>query len=284
MKKSINIKGKLFDLSHPKVMGIINLTGDSFYAKSRAKSDKEIISKVRQMLIDGADIIDIGAYSTRPGADDVSESVEKSIILEAISLVKSEFENCLISVDTFRSVVAEEAILAGADLINDVTGGNLDNNMFDVIAKYEVPYILMHMRGNPKTMTNLCNYENVLLDVIKELKIKIDRLKSLGLKDIIVDPGFGFAKDIDQNYQLLSNMEMLKSLDMPILIGVSRKSMIYKFLNSTADQSLCGTVALNFFALQNGANILRVHDVKEARQIVQLFAKINNSKNPFTVK
>lgn len=268
---TLNIKGNLYLLDEPKVMGIINITHDSFYSGSRKTTAKEVLKQAEQMVNDGADILDIGGYSTRPGAEDISEDEEKSRVLENIRLLKHNFPNTIISIDTFRASVAKEAINAGADLINDVSGGLLDEKMYGVVAELGVPYILMHMRGNPQTMKDHAQYENVVLEVMKELQEKILKLRTLGINDIIVDPGFGFAKTISHNYQMLKNLQHFRNLGLPLLIGLSRKSMIYKSLGLSPADALNGTTALNMIALERGAQILRVHDVKEAKQTIKLY-------------
>jgi dihydropteroate synthase len=278
MKKTIKIKGNIMDLSIPKIMGIINLTSDSFFSGSRVDGDAEILRKIEQMIEDGVDIVDLGAYSTRPGATEISEIDESEKISNALTLIRKKYPNLVVSIDTFRSKVAETALNLDADIINDVSGGGLDKNMFSIIAKYNVPYILMHMRGNPQNMAKKNQYNNLVTDVMSELKFKINELRDKGVGDVIIDPGFGFSKDLDQNYQLLSFLEIFKLLDLPLLVGVSRKSMIYKFLEIRAEESLNASTALHMFSLCNGANILRVHDVKEAVQTVKLFDKILKSK------
>ena len=275
VKSTLNIDGNLFDLSEPKVMGILNVTPDSFYEGSRIEGADRATEKARQMLNEGVDILDIGGYSTRPGALDISIEEEKQRVVIAIEAIIKEFPNAIISVDTFRAEVATAAVNAGAQIINDVSGGNLDNMMFQTVANLGVPYILMHMRGTPQTMKSMAKYENVVIEVYQELQQKIVRLRELGIQDIILDPGFGFAKTIAQNYELLKNLSYFELLGMPILAGISRKSMIYKTLHIDAKEALNGTTALNMVALQNGAKILRVHDVKEAIECVRLHKQLN---------
>lgn len=253
-------------------MGILNVTPDSFYEGSRlgTNSDKQILEKASQMLEEGATILDIGGYSTRPNADDISVEEEIKRVLSSIHSIKKEFPNAIISIDTFRSKVAKEAIQAGADLINDVSGGNLDSKMFETVADLKVPYILMHMKGTSQTMKTLTDYENIIAEMITYFHDKITILKSLGVEEIILDLGFGFAKTIDQNYFLLQHLTIFEQLELPILAGLSRKSMIYKRLDIPVSEALNGTIILNTIAIQNGAKILRVHDVKEAMQTIQL--------------
>ena len=259
------------DLSTPKVMGVLNITPDSFFSESRINTYGSAIDKAKQMVRDGADILDIGGYSTRPGADDISVNEELDRVLPIIEGIKKELPESVLSIDTFRSEVAYRAVQSGASIINDVSGGNLDAKMFETVAGLRVPYILMHMRGTPQNMKGLNTYDHLLIDVSKELEVKKQELLELGVADIIVDPGFGFAKNIAQNYEILRNLDYFKRLNLPILAGISRKSMIYKTLKSIPEESLNGTTALNMAALINGASILRVHDVKEALETVKLF-------------
>jgi dihydropteroate synthase len=265
---------KLIDLHQPLVMGIINVTPDSFYEGSRVQDDALLLSRIQSFISQGVGIVDVGAVSTRPGADEVSEAIEIERIENAVRLIANHFPSLIISVDTFRSTVARMAIQQGAHIVNDVSGGSLDKHMFETIAELNVPYILMHSRGNSQNMQDLTNYNNVTIDVIKELSEKVHMLRELGVKDIIIDPGFGFAKTLEQNFKLLNELALFSSLGCPILAGLSRKSMIYKSLNASPKDSLNGTTALNMVALLNGANILRVHDVKEAREVVELYLKM----------
>lgn len=274
---TINCKGKLIDLSSPKVMGILNVTPDSFFDGGTYKDEKSIIDQVKKMLNDGAAFIDIGGYSSRPGADFVSEDEELQRVVPIVALILKHFPEALISIDTFRSRVAEQSINAGAALINDISAGKLDTNMLATIGKLGVPYIMMHMRGNPKTMQQHTNYKDLIKEVISYFAERISAAHNERINDIIIDPGFGFAKTLDQNYELLNAMELLQVLEKPILAGVSRKSMIYKLLNTTAEHALNGSSALNIIALQKGASILRVHDVKEALECVTLFNKLNSN-------
>ena len=270
MTKSINCKGQLIDLSTPKVMGILNVTPDSFYDGGLYKKDTDILSKVEKMLNEGATFIDVGAYSSRPNADHISEEEELKRILPVINLVLKEFPDTIISADTFRSKVAKESIQAGASVINDISAGNLDSNMFKTIAKLEVPYIMMHMRGTPQTMRNLTDYKDLLKEVLFYFSERIAAAKQMGIIDLIIDPGFGFSKTIVQNFELLNNLEYLRFTELPMLVGVSRKSMIFKSLNSSPKEALNGTSILNTIAIQKGASILRVHDVKEAMECIKL--------------
>jgi len=275
--KTLNCRGKLVDLDVPKVMGIINITHDSFYDGGKSFSTNQLLRQAEKMLSAGATFLDVGGYSSRPGADDISVEEETDRILRAIEAILKEFPDSKISVDTFRSAVAEAAIHQGASIINDISGGSLDPNMFDTAAKLNVPYILMHMRGTPKTMATLSEYENVTVAVLKDLSEKIAKARAAGMNDIIVDPGFGFAKNAAQSFELLQNLELLKNLDTPLLVGVSRKSMIYKTLNTTPQEALNGTTALHMIALSKGAHILRVHDVREAVECVKLTEKLRAS-------
>lgn len=267
---TINCKGTLLDLNSPKVMGILNITPDSFYDGGMYKDEISILNQTEKMLVDGATFIDVGAYSSRPGAAEVSEEEELKRIVPVIELLIKKFPDIIISVDTFRSKVAKETISLGAAIINDISGGNLDSKMYETIAKLKVPYILMHMAGTPKTMQNNPTYEDVTKDLIYFFSEKIDQLHRLNISDIIIDVGFGFGKTIEHNFQLLRNMSVFQHLDKPILAGLSRKSMLYKTLDITAQEALNATTSANTIALLNGANILRVHDVKEAVEAVTL--------------
>jgi dihydropteroate synthase len=272
---TINCKGQLIDLSKPKVMGILNVTPNSFFDGGKYKNADEIVAQVQKMLSEGATFIDIGAYSSKPNAEFVSVEEEIARIVPIVELLVQQFPDILISIDTFRSKVAEACILNGAALINDIAAGKLDDLMLGVVAKYKVPYIMMHMRGTPQTMTTLTQYEDVVKEVLLYFSERIAAARSLGINDLIVDPGFGFAKTLEQNYEVLQKMELLQQLELPILAGVSRKSMVYKVLNTNAYESLNGTTALNTVSLLKGANILRVHDVKEAVECVTLFNAIH---------
>jgi len=269
-KVTLNCKGKLIDLSTPAVMAILNITPDSFYGNSRIKDIDGALKATETFLNEGAKFIDIGAYSSRPGAADVSVNEELNRIVPIVEAIAKEFPEALISIDTFRAKVAEESIAAGAHIINDIAGGNLDDAMFEMVAKLQVPYIMMHMKGTPQNMQNEPVYENVTLEVINYFTEKITQLKKLGVKDIIIDPGFGFAKTIAHNYQLLQQMEALNNFQLPVLVGFSRKSMITKVLEIKNIDALNGTSILNTIALQKEAAILRVHDVKAAIECIKL--------------
>ena len=272
---TINCAGKLIDLSIPKIMGILNITPDSFYDGGRYNSDKKILDHVEKMVIDGATFIDIGAYSSRPGGVDIDENEELKRIIPAIELVNKKFPEIIISIDTFRSKVAEACLNSGASMINDISASQLDEKMMETIAKYNVPYIIMHMKGNPQNMMDKTNYDDMLQEMIKYFSKKINQAISYKINDIIIDPGFGFAKNIKQNYDLLNHLDLLKILDKPIMVGISRKSMIYKSLDSTPEEALNGTTVLNTVALIKGASILRVHDVKEANECIKLIGSLN---------
>ncbi|MBK9192273.1 MAG: dihydropteroate synthase [Crocinitomicaceae bacterium] len=252
-------------------MGILNVTPDSFYDGSRVESENQLIDRAGKMIHEGAAILDVGGYSSRPGAADISVQEELDRVLPAVEQIQKKFPGILISADTFRSEVAEKAIKAGAAIINDISGGNLDEKMFETVAALQVPYILMHMRGTPQNMKEFANYNQITDDVCYELKSQINKAQKAGIKDIILDPGFGFSKTAEQNFRLLSNLEKIVSLGLLVLAGVSRKSMIYKILEITPEESLNGTTALNMYALLKGAAILRVHDVKEAKQVITLY-------------
>ncbi len=272
---TINCKGHLIDLVTPKVMGVLNVTPDSFYDGGKYKSDKDILSQVEKMLIEGATFIDIGASSSRPGADHVSEEVELKRIIPVIELLIKEFPEVLISVDTFRSKVAKNSIESGGAMVNDISGGNIDTLMFETVAKLQVPYILMHMQGTPQSMQVNPQYKNVITDLLYFFSEKIFELKQLKLNDVIIDVGFGFGKTIEHNFQLLKDLKLFESLHAPILAGISRKSMLYKSLDITPEKALNATTAANTIALLNGANILRVHDVKEAVEAVKIVQQLN---------
>jgi dihydropteroate synthase len=272
--KTLNVHGKLIDLSTPAVMGIVNITPDSFFEGSRFTTEAEILAQTEKMLSEGAAFIDVGGYSSRPGAKDISVKEELVRVVSAVKAISKRFPSAVISVDTFRSEVARQAVQEGASIINDISAGELDKEMFTTVAALNVPYIIMHMRGTPQTMKSLTEYKNLILEVTDYFVEKINRLTALGVKDVIIDPGFGFAKTIDQNFELLANLGVFKILDKPILAGLSRKSMIWKTLGSSAEDALNGTTALNMVTLLNGAGILRVHDVKQAVEVVKLHAKL----------
>lgn len=271
---TINCKGRLLDLSTPKVMGVLNLTPDSFYDGGKFKNDKEALEQVEKNIQDGMDILDIGAYSSRPGADHISEKEELRRQSSVLQQITKEFPDLIISIDTFRSEVAKASIDQGAHIINDISAGNLDANMMDFIAESQVPYIMMHMKGTPQTMKNMTSYEHLVTDIIYYFSKKVLEARARGINDLLIDPGFGFAKTIDQNFELLNHLKALKSLNLPILSGISRKSTIYKTLNIDAKEALNGTTALNMVALINGSSMLRVHDVLEAKQCITLYQKL----------
>jgi dihydropteroate synthase len=271
----INAGGKLIDLGIPKVMGILNITPDSFYGGSRYDTDEEIIGAAGRMLEEGAAFLDVGGYSSRPGAVDISIEEEGRRVINAIKLIVGAFPDAIVSVDTFRSEIALRAVLeAGAQMINDISGGNADNKMFSIVKRLNVPYIMMHMKGDPATMQNNPLYDDIVADILKYFSESIFKLRSDGVRDIIVDPGFGFAKTIDHNFELLRRLDDLQISGLPLMVGVSRKSMIWKTLDITADEALNGTTAIHAIALLKGADILRVHDVREAVQAVKLVAKL----------
>lgn len=269
-KSSISVRGKLLDLTIPKVMGIVNITPDSFYSGSTVNSQDALKQRVNDMLLSGADILDVGGYSSRPGAQDVSIQEEIDRVCPAVEQILAEHPEAIVSIDTFRSAVAEAALKSGAGIINDISGFRQDAQMPLIAAKYQTPYILMHMRGTPKTMQSLTNYENLFAELAAYFSAKMELLRRAGVKDIILDPGFGFAKTLEDNHRLLRNLHYFHFLGAPLLVGISRKSMIYKKLEITPEESLNGTTVLNTIGLLNGASILRVHDVKEAKQLVQL--------------
>ena len=272
---TINCKGQLVDLSTPKVMGILNVTPNSFFDGGKYKNENEILSQIEKMLIDGATFIDVGAYSSKPNAEFVSQQEEISRIVPAINLILQHFPETILSIDTFRSEVATASIENGAAIINDISAGNLDNKMLISIGKYNVPYIMMHMRGTPKTMQTLTDYDDIVKEMLFYFSERIAQARSFGINDLIVDPGFGFAKKLDQNYEVLKKMELFNMLELPILAGISRKSMIYKTLNVSMEEALNGTTIVNTLALTKGAKILRVHDVKQAMECITLFNKMN---------
>ncbi len=271
----INTGGKLLDLKIPRVMGILNITPDSFFKGSRYRTDKEILKAAAQMLGDGADILDIGGYSSRPGAEDISAKEEADRVLKAIKLVRRNFPDAILSVDTFRAEIASEAVMeSGASMINDISAGDGDSNMFSVVSKLNVPYIIMHMKGTPRTMQHGPAYDDIIADILKWFGERIFKLESAGVKDIIIDPGFGFGKTTDHNFELLGRLGDFSVAGLPVLVGISRKSMIWKTLDISPDDALNGTTALNAIALLHGADILRVHDVREAVQTVKLIDKL----------
>lgn len=274
---NINIRGRLFDLSKPKVMGILNLTPDSFYDGGVHNEINKIEDHVNKMVNDGMDILDIGGYSSKPGAKNISVDEELSRVIPILKHIRKIFPELVISIDTFRSKIASMSLDEGADIINDISGGTLDKNMMSVVAKNNCPYILMHMQGNPQNMQNDPSYENVTLEIIQYLAQRIKIAHDNNIVDIIVDPGFGFGKTLEHNFEILNNLEKFNVLDTPILAGFSRKSMIYKTLKTSSEKALNGTSSLNTIALTKGAKILRVHDVKEAKECIILHEKTISS-------
>ena len=273
---TIKLKESLLDLSSPMIMGILNVTPDSFYDGGFYDNQKKVLNQVEKMINDGASIIDVGGYSSRPGADNISPEVELTRVLPIVKLIKERFSKILISIDTFRSEVAKQCVENGADIINDISGGSLDSKMFETVAKLNVPYIIMHMRGNPSNMMDKTDYENIIEEMDNYFSEKIELAKSFGINDIIIDPGFGFAKTTKQNFDILKNLTYLKKLDKPLLVGVSRKSMIYKTLNLSPIDSLNGSTVLHTISLLKGANIIRVHDVKEANECIRLVTELKS--------
>lgn len=277
MNKTLNIKGRLVSAGDPMIMGILNVTPDSFYDGGRYTEEDSIKCRIDSILEEGADIIDIGAYSSRPGATDISVEEEWKRLEKALSLIFKMHPDAVVSVDTFRSEIARKAVEVGAAMVNDISGGDSDTDMFSTIADLHVPYIMMHMQGTPQTMQDSPRYNNVTNDILELFNLKINRLRELGVKDIILDPGFGFGKTTNDNYDIMNNMEKFRIFGMPLLVGVSRKSMIYKTLNTDAAKSLNGTSVLNTIALIKGAAILRVHDVREAVECVKLYKECYRS-------
>ena len=267
---SLNIKGKLIDLKKPKIMGILNLSKDSFYDGGMYSSKDKALKQTEKMLNEGADIIDIGAFTSKPGSKLFSAEKEKQILFPILEVLINNFPEKLFSIDTFRSEIAKNSIEIGVSIINDISGGKFDKKMFEVIAKNKVPYVMMHMKGTPKTMQLNPEYKNVVIDVLNFFVKQIKIAQNIGVTDIIIDPGFGFGKSLNHNFDLLKGLNLFKKINYPILIGLSRKSMIYNILNGNPNQSLNGTTILNTFALINGANIIRVHDVKEAKECITL--------------
>ncbi len=277
---TININGKLLDLSTARVMGIVNVTPDSFYAESRVSGADDVVERVRQMLSDGADIIDVGAYSSRPGADDVSCAQEMKRLRIGLQAIRKAAPEAVISVDTFRADVAKMCVEEyGVAIINDISGGMLDADMFRTVAALHVPYIMMHMQGTPQTMQVAPHYDDLMETLMLYFSERINRLHDMGVCDIIVDPGFGFAKTLDHNYELMAHMDELRELQCPLLVGVSRKSMIYRLLDTTPQEALCGTTALHMLALMHGADILRVHDVKPCVETIKIYKKYKQYDN-----
>lgn len=273
--KYINVNGKLMDLSQPQVMGILNVTPDSFYAGSRQQTEEEIINRASQMMEEGATIIDIGAYSSRPNAEHISPQEEMRRLRMGLEIINRHHPGCVVSVDTFRADVARMCVEEyGVAIINDIAAGEMDSQMFDTIARLGVPYIIMHMQGTPQNMQMNPHYDNLLKEVFFYFSEKVQRLHDLGVKDIILDPGFGFGKTLEHNYQLMNHLEEFSLFELPLLVGISRKSMIYKLLEGNPDEALNGTTILNTIALQKGADILRVHDVKAAMEAVKIVEKM----------
>ncbi|WP_340203075.1 dihydropteroate synthase [Ascidiimonas sp. W6] len=271
---NINCKGTLIDLTEPKVMGILNVTPDSFFDGGRFQDEKAILKQVKLLIEEGANFIDIGGYSSRPGAPDISEKEELQRVLPVFEMLSVEFPDVLLSIDTFRSEIAGACIDAGAAIVNDITAGKVDENIFSVVAEKNTPYVMMHMQGNPKTMQQQPNYDNIVQEILLFFSERIAKARSFGINDIILDPGFGFGKTIAHNYELLSKLALFKFNELPLLIGVSRKSMIWKVLDISANEALNGTSVLHTIALQKGAQILRVHDVKEAKECVKLITQL----------
>jgi dihydropteroate synthase len=281
LTKYININGQLMDLSHPQVMGILNVTPDSFYAQSRQQTEEGILSRVHQILEEGGNIIDIGAYSSRPNADHISTEEETKRLRYALSLIIREYPQAVLSVDTFRADIARMCVEEyGVAIINDISAGNMDAQMFSTIARLGVPYILMHMQGTPQNMQQHPHYEHIVQEVLYYFSEKVQQLRDLGAKDLILDPGFGFGKTLEHNYELLNQLEEFQIFNLPLLVGVSRKSMIYKLLGGGPEDALNGTTAIHAISLQKGANILRVHDVKAATEVVRIMAAMQKNINP----
>ena len=275
MEKTININGSLISLSTPLVMGILNVTPNSFYSDSRKQSEFDIISRCREIINEGGSIIDVGAQSTSPSSSFLTAKEEANRLMPALKLIRKEFPDVILSIDTFYADVAKQAVEEyGANIINDISGGEIDDRMFSVVAELNVPYILMHMRGVPQTMQQMTDYEDLIQDIIYYFSEKKAKLNLLGVSDVIIDPGFGFSKSVSQNYELIAYLKCFHIFDEPILVGVSRKSMIYKLLETTPEESLNGTTVLNTVSLLSGANILRVHDVKEAAECVRIISEL----------
>lgn len=277
VKQNINCRGKLVRFDKPLIMGILNVTEDSFFDGGKHNNEKQWLLHIEKMLLEGADIIDIGAASTRPGAKLISKADELSIIERVLKSVRKEYPEIIISIDTYYANVAKYSIENGADIINDISGGEIDNEMFRTIADLKVPYILMHMKGTPENMNQFTHYNNIIQEMILYFSEKVNKLKLLGVNDIIIDPGFGFSKTLDDNYKLMNQLEVFHFLELPVLVGISRKSMINKVLETNATEALNGTTVLNTIALQKGANILRVHDVKEAVETLKILNMLNKN-------
>lgn len=269
--QTINCSGRLIDLSTPRVMGIVNVTPDSFYDGGKLKSDSDLLHQVTKMLTDGATFIDIGGYSSRPDGVDISVDDELNRVIPMIEVLCREFKNLNLSIDSFRASVIDQAVQHGANIVNDISAGTIDEKVIETVALHQVPYIMMHMRGTPQTMKCLTNYDNLIKDINFYFSERIATARAAGINDIIIDPGYGFAKTINQNFQLLKNQDLLNVHNVPVLSGISRKSMIYKTLDIEASQALNGTSALHMLCLQKGASLLRVHDVKEAMEVIKLY-------------
>ena len=276
---TINCKGTLIDLKKPKVMGVLNITPDSFYDGGKYKDEVSILKQVEKLLDAGATFVDVGAYSSKPGATNISEEEELKRILPVVNLLITNFPDIFLSIDTFRSIVARRCLENGAAMINDISAGNMDDKMMQTISEFKVPYVMMHMKGNPQNMSQQSNYSNLLEEILYYFSEKVAVAKSYGINDIILDPGFGFAKNTFQNFSLLQHLNLFKTFELPILVGLSRKSMIYKTLGTNPDQALNGTTALNTYALTKGANILRVHDVKEAVECIELLEALKQTED-----
>lgn len=277
---NIKCNGQLIDVSKPKVMGILNLTPNSFYDGGKYKNTEDVLSQVEKMMQEGATFIDVGAYSSKPNAAFVSESEELNRLMPIIEVLIKNFPTILLSVDTFRSEVAKKAVENGVAIVNDISAGMLDKKMMETVAKLNVPYIMMHTRGNPQTMLSLTNYHDIVKEMIYYFSERNNTARSFGINDLIIDAGFGFAKTIEQNFEVLQNLELFSMLELPMLVGISRKSMIYKTLNISANEALNGTTVLNTIALQKGAKILRVHDVKEAMECITLYNQLRSNMIP----
>lgn len=272
---TINVKGQLIDLSEPQVMGILNVTPDSFFSGSRKQTETEIRERVAEIFNEGASMIDVGAYSSRPDADDISPEEEMNRLRRGLKIVREMYPKAVVSVDTFRADVARMCVEEyGADIINDISGGNMDNRMFSTVAELGIPYILMHMKGTPQTMQQSPQYDDLMKDILLYFAERVQQLRDLGQKDIIIDPGFGFAKTLNHNYELMQQLNKLGIFELPVLVGISRKSMIYRLLGGTPADALNGTTTLNTIALLKGASILRVHDVKECVEVVNIVKKM----------
>ena len=277
--KTLNIKGNLVSMKEPLIMGILNITPDSFYAGSRKQTESDIAAQIEKILDEGAAMVDLGGYSSRPDAAEVSEEEEMNRLEVALKLINRDYPDVTVSIDTFRSAIARRCVEEyGAAIINDISGGELDDKMFATVAQLRVPYIMMHMRGTPQTMQSLVDYDSITADIMKYFAKKLEQLFLLGMNDVILDPGFGFSKTLPQNYELMRHLSDFRIFDLPLLVGISRKSMIYKLLDSTPEESLNGTTVLNTFALLNGADILRVHDVRAAVEAVRIVQQLKDKK------